>query len=184
MTSPRLKCKYLGNMLCCHQEWCLILLCSKALYFQRLYRPLLIHQKMSQDFANEEHAALFWLGSHTVPLAYEVFFLGRRTEGVPCALQNPPWLKITFFYFNLLCHLLVTVICTLHFTFTLISIDRKQSPWWLLLFNLWREYDNFWLASIHPALKAIGGVRVKIFILSYFKELHKGDQRLFTECQN
>ena len=33
-------------------------------------------------------------------------------------------------------------------------------------------------------IKAIGGVRVKIFILSYFKELHKGDQRLFTECQN
>ena len=35
-----------------------------------------------------------------------------------------------------------------------------------------------------PGIKAIGGVRVKIFILSYFKELHKGDQRLFTECQN
>ena len=33
-------------------------------------------------------------------------------------------------------------------------------------------------------IKAIGGVWVKIFILSYFKELHKGDQRLFTECQN
>ena len=42
---------------------------------------------------------------------------------------------------------------------------------------------GFLMNLIQFDIKAIGGVRVKIFILSYFKELHKGEQRLFTECQ-
>ena len=49
------------------------------------------------------------------------------------------------------------------------------------MFKLFRMLSG----SSLDKFKAIGGgVRVKIFILSYLKELHWGEQRLFTECQN
>ena len=56
-------------------------------------------------------------------------------------------------------------------------IDRRS----ILQFMIRSASTN---SPLQMCIKAIGGVRVKIFILSYFKELHKRDQRLFTECQN